>query len=105
MKTRVSCIYWQRIEYGEAVMMDMRELCEVGGPNIWQKVAHRLRNTSPYLTQVCNEVSIMLEMNEKSKEGWHTAHIAGHSDSNDIHRITAADGIALSHCIERAQFG
>jgi hypothetical protein len=81
----------------EASMMDMRELCEVVGPKILQKVAHRLRNTFPYLTQVCTAMSIMLEMNEKSKEGWHTAHIAGHSDSHDLHRITATDGITLSH--------
>jgi hypothetical protein len=79
----------------EASMMDMRELCEVGGPQIWQKVAHRLRNTSKYLTQVCTAMSIMFEMNEKSKEGWNTAHFAGHSDSHDLHRKTAADGITI----------
>jgi hypothetical protein len=42
----------------------------------------------------------MFEMNEKSKEGWNTAHFAGHSDSYDLHRKTVADGIAIERTIE-----
>jgi hypothetical protein len=45
-------------------------------------------------------MSIMFEMNEKSKEGWNTAHFAGHSESHDLHRITVADGITTERTIE-----
>jgi hypothetical protein len=39
----------------------------------------------------------MLELNEKSKEGWTMASIAGHTKASDIYRISAADGVVLDY--------
>ncbi len=46
---------------------------------------------------MCKAMAKMLELNEKSKEGWMTASIAGHTKANDIYRISAADGVVLDH--------
>jgi hypothetical protein len=45
---------------------------------------------------MCKAMADMLKLNEKSKDSWATANIAGHSEMQDLYRITAADGITLA---------
>ncbi len=46
---------------------------------------------------MCKAMAKMLELNEKSNEGWMTASIAGHTRASNIYHISAADGVVLDH--------
>ncbi len=55
-----------------------------------------MQERSPYFAKMCRAMADILKLNEKSKDSWATASIAGHSEMEDIYRITAADGITLA---------
>ncbi len=80
----------------EINILNLEELFKIGGPKIWIKIGNKMQEKSPYFAKMCNAMADMPNINEKSKDSWATASIAGHSEMQDIHRITAADGITLA---------
>jgi hypothetical protein len=70
----------------------------MGGLRIWKKFSRKLENKSLFFLQVFLAVAEMLEFNEKNKDSYCTAHIAGHSASLELYNITASDGITLYIC-------
>ena len=79
----------------EINILSLDELYRVAGPKIWLKVGNKMQEKSLYFSGMCKAIANMLELNEKSKDGWASASIAGHGAIQDIFRITAADGITL----------
>jgi hypothetical protein len=75
----------------------LEELTNMGGPRIWKKYSKKLENKSPFFSQVLLAMAEMLELNEKDKNSWGTANIAGHSSMSSLYEISAADGITLAH--------
>jgi hypothetical protein len=80
----------------EINILNLEELFKIGGPRIWNKIGNRMQERSPYFAKMCKAMADMLKLNEKSKDSWATANIAGHSEMQDLYRITAADGITLA---------
>ena len=62
----------------EINILSLDELCRVAGPKIWIKVGNKMQEKSLYFTGMCKAMANLLELNEKSKDGWATASIAGH---------------------------
>ena len=75
----------------------LEELTNMSGPKIWKKYSKKLENKSPFFSQVLLAMAEMLELNEKDKDSWGTANIAGHSSMHTLYDISAADGITLAH--------
>ncbi len=81
----------------EANILNLEELLKIRGPRIWTKVGNRIAITSPFFSCMAKAMAKMLELNEKSNDGWMTANMAGHTRMLDLYRISAADGILLDH--------
>jgi hypothetical protein len=81
----------------EANILNLEELLKKGGPRIWTKVGNRIADTSPFFSCMCKAMAEMLELNEKSSDGWMMANIASHTRMLDIYRISTADGIVLDY--------
>jgi hypothetical protein len=81
----------------EINLLNITEMFDVGGPRIWRDIGNRLVNKSPFFAQVFASMAELLELNEKTRDGWHTASISGHSESYDLFRISSAEGLILAH--------
>ena len=76
---------------------NLNELFKFSGSKIWLLYSNRLKTRSPLLSQMFHSYSHLLGLNEKSRESWLTAPIAGHTLSPDLFRITEADGYYLGN--------
>ena len=88
--------YFQKILEGTHAP-SWAELLQCGGQGVWQSLISRVNRRSPFFTQLCKAMAKMHQLNDKNRDSWTCAPIAGHSLANQIFAITAAEGVTLAH--------
>ena len=73
------------------------ELKKFAGSLIWEEIGMRMRNMYPAYSWGFESIAKMLQASEKTKQGWKTACIAGHSLGKGLYRINRNEGYTLMH--------
>jgi len=79
---------------GKIGSLPLTELYKIGGQQIWNNAANKIKRYSPFLSHAMHSFASLTKLNEGSRE-WLSASIAGHGSATHMGGISEGEGFTL----------